>query len=527
MSLKGKFGARAAVAAVVGSMLFCGSCGDTYRPVANPILQPGGDPQRTAHALVVSKNGPCPIGPTNDCGTAMVIDVSGDTNAATLTVGRNPVQATFISGTDYVVNQGDNNLNAFILPAAGSSGNPPNNIITLPGPTQASPNLPSASPVFAAAAGGKLFVTEPGLSNQLADISPGSNVPTAQITVGHNPVALVATPDGTQLYCLNHDDSSVSVIFPATDQVVATIQLALTGGMLPVWGAVSSDGARVFIVNQGSNNVSVIDTASDTVINTLPVGAGPNYITYQATLNRAYVTSPAGNSLSIINNNLGTVQTVSLAGAPCNGQHPISVTALADGTRVYVADDVTSSVCVLNTANNTFTKRICLVQDPVNPAAPCVGIATPMFIASNSDSTRAYTANQYQAGPVAIASISRLNTTDMTTGVTTGVVTVTTSAPVPFEAGHPVTIAGVSDISEDFPGVFGITGINLAHTQFTYVQNGLPNFNSTGGTATILPYVSLIQTSGDTLVVVPNSDGSTPPLTIPAGGTPVFIAMTP
>ncbi len=125
-----------------------------------------------------------------------------------------------------------------------------------------------------------------------------------------------------------------------------------------MWGAVSSDGTRVFIVNQGSNNVSVIDTATDTVINTLPVGAGPNYITYQATLNRAYVTSPAGNSLSIINNNLGTVQTISLAGAPCNGQHPISVTALADGSRVYVADDVTNSVCVLNTTNNTFTKSI-------------------------------------------------------------------------------------------------------------------------------------------------------------------------
>ena len=58
MSLKGKAGARAAVlAAVLGLIVFCSNCGDEYRPVANPVLLPGGDPQLTAHALVVSTNG--------------------------------------------------------------------------------------------------------------------------------------------------------------------------------------------------------------------------------------------------------------------------------------------------------------------------------------------------------------------------------------------------------------------------------------------------------------------------------------
>ena len=404
MNLKGKSGAKAAVlAAILGVELFGTSCGDYFRPVANPILLPGGDPQRTAHAVVVSSNGSNP-------GAAVVIDVSGDTNAGTFTVGRNPVHAAFISGTDYSVNQADYNLNAFQLAVAGSQQDAPNDIISLPGPTKSAPNAPPASPVFAAAAGGKLFVAEPGLGNQVADIAPGSEAPSAQITVGHNPVALVATPDGTKLYCLNHDDSSVSVIFPATDQVITTIPLAPTGAS-PFWGAVSSDGTRVFVVNQGSSTVSVIDTTSDTVVDTFPhaaagetIGAGPNYIVFQASLNRAYITSPAGNSLSIIDNNMGTMQTRSLAAAPCNAQHPISVTALADGTRVYVADDVTSSVCVLNTTNNTFTKSI-----PVGTA--------PVFIASNSDSTRVYTANSGSAD-VSIIQTSSDTTVKQNDGVT-------------------------------------------------------------------------------------------------------------
>ncbi len=419
MSLKEKCGSMAAVLAAVFSLgLFCSGCGDVFRPVATPVPQPGGDPQRTAHALVVSSNGSSP-------GAAVVIDVPGDTNVGTFTVGRNPVHAASISGTDLVVNRDDHNVNAFALAVAGSQQDPPNNIISLPGPTPSSPNDPSASPVFVTVTQSKVFVAEPGLvapscagpGNCVADISLTSTPPSvSHIPVGKNPVALVATPDGTQLYCLNQGDNTVSVIFPATDQVVATIPV----GGSPVWGAVSSDGSRVFVVNQGTSSLSVIDTTSDTVISNLCVipapnavppncpSVGPNYIVYQASLNRAYITSPAGNSLSIIDNNAGTVlPPISLAGPPCNAQHPISVTALADGTRAYVADDVTNSVCVLNTTNNTFTKSI------------AVG-TTPVFIASDSNSTRVYTANS-GSGDVSIIQTS-------------------SDTPVMKDATHPLTI---------------------------------------------------------------------------------------
>lgn len=373
MSLQ-ESGARAAVlAAAISVGLFCSGCGDTFRPVANPEPLPGGDPQRTAHAVVVSSNGSNP-------GTAVIIDVSGDTNVGTLTgdtfVGRSPVHAASSVGTIYVVNRDDDNVTTFTVPTVGSLLNLGK--ITLD---------TGAKPVFVAAAQGKVFVAESGLG-MVKDISASSN---QSIPVGPTPVALVATPDGSQLYSLNQGDNTVSVIFPATDQNVTTISLPT--GAKPVWGAVTADGARVYVVNQGTNNISVIDTASDTVIqpsNPLPVGAGPNYIFYQASLNRFYVTSPADNSLSIIDNNVDPAQCatnptlcvrkVSLAGAPCNAQHPISVTALADGTRVYVADDMTNSVCVLNTTTNTFTKSI-----PVG--------TKPVFIASDPDSTRVFTAN--------------------------------------------------------------------------------------------------------------------------------------
>jgi DNA-binding beta-propeller fold protein YncE len=95
--------------------------------------------------------------------------------------------------------------------------------------------------------------------------------------------------------------------------------------------------------------------------------------------------------------------TVSLASAPCNGQHPISVTALADGSRVYVADrdggNNGGQVCVLNTTSNAFTKNIPILSvtfdDQGNPI-PVIP-TRPIFIASDSDSFRVYTANSGSA----------------------------------------------------------------------------------------------------------------------------------
>jgi len=541
MSLKGKSGIRAGLlAAVVGLVVFCINCGVEFRPVANPVLQPGGDPQTTAHALVVGSNG------SSADGTALIIDVTGDTAVALFSdqscihcgVGRGPVQATNLSGTDFVINRDDNSVSTFILPVTpGGALNPPN-IVTLPQPSPQFPGVTPAVPVFGAVAQSTLYVAETG-RNSLAIVT-AANFAGQEIPVGIDPVALVATPDGTQLYSLNQGDNTVSVIFPAINQNVGSI--ALPAGATPVWGAVSADGTSVFILNQGTSTVSQINTLTDTLVpsttgctqDTFCVGPAPNYITYEATRNRAYVTSPSGNSLAIIDNNLGTVQTVSTAGPPCNGQHPIWVTALSDGTRVYVADDVTNSVCILNTTNNTFTKRICLVQDPGNGTA-CIGSATPISIASNSRATRVYTANQYTTGPFTISSICR-GTTAPCSSPASGVVTVTGSfcnGSACIEAGHPVTIAGVNDGS--YIGTFGVTSVNAAHTQLTYVQSGLPDSSPSGGTptATVLPFVSLIQTSGDALVLnvaeattIPGF--MTPPLTISTGGqTPTFLTMTP
>jgi YVTN family beta-propeller protein len=439
MSLKVRCGPRAAVLAAVVSMgLFCNGCGDYFRPVANPVFQPGGDPQRSRHAVVVSSNGA-------NTGAAVVIDVSGDDAAAIFSgvnsngvdtgVGRNPVYATNIGGEDYVVNLDDNSLSAFFLPIVPNPLNPPIQIslpnLTCPGVAAFAPDQPPLQ--LLAAAQNKLFVAE-SARNCVAVIDPVTNGDIAEIPVGTHPVAVVATPDGNRVYVLNKTDGSVTLIFPATNQPAPPSISPISVGAAPVWGAASSDSSRVFILNQGDSTVSLIDTISEKLVPGPPlqVGPGPNYIVYQAGQNRVYVTSPADDSLSIIENATGaspTVTVLSLAGPPCNAGFPISVTALADGSRAYVADKATSTVCVLDTTSNQFIKSITNLTSATLNGQPLP--AAPVFIASDSDSTRVYTANSGSHD------ISIIDTSTDTTVKQSGTPPPLTSPPLTICAGPP------------------------------------------------------------------------------------------
>ena len=89
------------------------------------------------------------------------------------------------------------------------------------------------------------------------------------------------------------------------------------------------------------------------------------------------------------------------------GTTPVSVTALADGSRAYVANSGSNTVTVINTSNNTVSKTINVGMNPVS-------------IASSVDSTKVYTANKDSD------SISVIRTTDDTV-----VVTAPTTAPQP------------------------------------------------------------------------------------------------
>jgi len=347
------------------------SCGDIYRPVANPILPPGGQPQAIHYAIVVGANGTLN-------GGAATVDVSGDTNMGNAIVGVNPVHASlYFTSSVAVTNQGSDSVSIYF------PSSPTNTVTTI--------NLPPGSaPVYSAQNATNIYVADYGL-NQVAIINSALKAATSFVNVGLHPVGVAVTPDNTRIYCINQGDGTVTVISALDSSIVTTIPV----GHNPVWGAMRSDGAFFYVVNQADGTVSVIDTGAQAVVATLSVGTSPSGIYYDSNLARLYVANTGSNTVSVFNANSAAP---TLLATVTTGVAPIAVTALSNGSKFYVANSVDNTVSVFNALNFAAMTTI-----PVG--------TNPVWIAASPDATKVYTPNK-GSGTVSI-----INTTTDTVSV--------------------------------------------------------------------------------------------------------------
>jgi len=290
----------------------------------------------------------------------------------------------------------------------------------------------------------------PTVAPTVAAISVTSNVVTNIIPVGPvgaNPVALAETPDARKLYAVNQGNSSVTSINPLDKSINMTIMDPTI--IAPVWAVARADSARVYVLSsQGNGNLAVIDTLTDTLVpNSISVGAGANFMLYDKSLNRLYITNPTANTLTIVDVAADPPKLIATLNLT-TGLNPLcpvgclSVTALPDGSRAYVASAQETSTCptgvsspclisevtVINESGNTITKTISLPTVPV--VASCASTAAPAIAgtrfristASAGDSSRVYVGN-CDAGNISI--IRTLEDTPVL------------SLPAPVSAGQP------------------------------------------------------------------------------------------
>jgi YVTN family beta-propeller protein len=361
---KSRRNVAAGVAAAL-AWVFLGGCGDAYRPVANPVLKPGGDPQTTRVAVVISNNNGSP-------GMASSIDVSGDTNIGNFLVGRGPVHAAFIpfSIQAMVANKNDDSVAYYTPLVLGSAVT----FITLPA---------GSAPVYLATTQSNLMYVANSGTNSVGAITTGTFVLQTTIPVGRSPVALAETPDGSLLYSVNQGDGTVSKISTQSNSVVATIQV----GSSPVAAAMNPDGKTVYVANQGSGTVSAINTASNSVV-TVAAGASPRFLIYDSGRRRLYVANTGSNSISIYDADIGLtlIQTVAV------GAGPTSIAALPDGTRLYVANAGCTDAVNLTGCSGTTVSVVDALSLAIRKTIT-VG-STPLSLAADSASTKVIVANR-------------------------------------------------------------------------------------------------------------------------------------
>lgn len=323
-----------AIVLLIGAAFLIG-CNDTLRQFIITVPKPGGNPATQGNAIVLSTN-------PNGLGSNLHLDVSGDTLAAQVDVGTNPIFLGKAGGNVFVIN-GDNTLSVYTALLAISA------VVhqgVFPG---------TVSGVVAGGANGSsgnILLADSG-SNDASVVNGGLGAVTQVVPVGARPVAVAGNSANSKAYVVNHDDNTVTVIATVDNSVGKTIPV----GPQPIWAVMSDDGIDVFVINQGDGTVSVIDTTLDQVIPCAPgpscnattgaisVGlnpatASPNFAYFDANRQRLYVNNTGENTISVIKAdgiNLGTgVLPQLLANIPVSGT-PVSVAALSDGTKAYAA----------------------------------------------------------------------------------------------------------------------------------------------------------------------------------------------
>lgn len=349
-------------------------CGDQYRPVANPVVSPGGQPQSRHFAWVLNNN------PGGD-GSVSEIDVSGDTNLAVNTMGLGSSFEAFPTNSLslYVANSGDDTVNQYLPTLSGAI-----TTISL---------LPGSHPIALTSTNNSfMYVLNPGSNSACPFTGSISTITTSTLSVsntscvGRNPIAMVQAPTNGWIYVINQGDNSISAFNPAVPGVVGTI--TLQNGLNPVALAVNAQG-WIFIVAQGDGatpgTLVLCPTGYFYIAGTTPLGVRPTQAVVDPNRNRLYVTNSGDNTVSVFDASSITQQgnppLPLLATVPA-GSQPVSVTALLDGTNFYVANAGSNTVTVVS--QSSFT--------PLSTVALPSG-ANPVWIASDPTSQKVYVAD--------------------------------------------------------------------------------------------------------------------------------------
>ncbi len=353
-------------------------CGDEYRPVANPVISPGGQPQTNHFAWVVNFN-------PNGQGTTTEIDVSGDSNLAVNSFGVGSIAEAFPPNSLalFVANR-DNDTVSEYLP-------------TLAGPITTISLLSGSRPVsLNSSQSGMMYVVNSGANSACQNGGSVSTIPLSTLSVsntvcvGHNPTMTVQSlvNSSIYIYVLNQGDGTVSVINNGAVMGIINSQNGL--GPNPSAIVLSSTGNYIFIVTQGDAThppaLNIVTAGVAAVSAAVPLGARPTFAVVDPVLNRLYVANSGDNTVSVFdtsNINLTGMPPIPLLATVPVGTNPVGVTPLANSTLFYTANSGSNDVTVVSA--NSFSPLA---------TVPLPSGANPVFIASDPTSSKVYVADQ-------------------------------------------------------------------------------------------------------------------------------------
>lgn len=143
-----------------------------------------------------------------------------------------------------------------------------------------------------------------------------------------HPVAL--TPNGTRLIAVHSEAATVSV-FDVSNAAIAPVRVRqIAVGLEPVSVRARTED-EIWVLNELSDSISIISLSAGTVVETLDAVDEPADVVFAN--GKAFITCARNNTLQVRDASTRAV----LANVPLSGLYPRALTANADGSKVYVA----------------------------------------------------------------------------------------------------------------------------------------------------------------------------------------------
>ena len=216
------------------------------------------------------------------------------------------------------------------------------------------------------------YGSSPGTATHI-DVSGDTTV--AVHTLGANPVH-AGFAGGVRFIAANKTEDTLTEYLTFGGAGISTITISLPTGSCPVF-VQSRENLNAYVANNCAGTVSVISLTTLNLRNTVAVGSGPVGLAELPGGSKVYVANQGSNSVTVINTSDLSTSTIT-AGI---GSAPSYIEASSDSACVYVANQASGTVSTINTATDTVV------------AAPLAVGAGPNFLRFDATLRRLYVVN--------------------------------------------------------------------------------------------------------------------------------------
>ncbi len=484
-----RVGGLAAIA--LASVLWM-SCGQVYRPVVIPINTIPPNPANFHAVFSVNAN------VAFNQGTAMQIDVSGDSEIGAADMGVNPTHGISLPNNSRVfvaaagsVFQGEADVVTAFTPAADSriaTGFGTTTVFTYP----STGNGQSANIASLTEAGNIVTVT---LSSPISTAVVGAEILISAVSVGgYDGSFVISSASGTTLTYT----ASVAGLAPVSSSGTTPAGLATVPVVCPYLPdfLATSQNSVVYVADYGvesglncnlptTDSVGYLSASLNSITNIeyLPAGSHPVGLAETANGQNLYVLNQGSGTVSPNVTDLSPVDLTPYcptSAPPCPisvGANPVWITARPDGLRVYVVSEGTGELYTINTQTNT------LIQPNQSLGGPGAN-----FVVYDSSLSRLYATN-----PSTNAVFVFDATTDPPTPIGSPLGLSISAPPIP--ANTPPCTGGTCSYSSVMPvGVTALSdGSRFYVASYVVSDSTCPDPNVTA-TGCVIPQVTVFDT---------------------------------